>query len=142
MSDLITVVYEDGTLVPRERISPSIAQFIAQMTTTSQLIKMRKLEESKIPIGIKTLRHPITDTLLRLILTPPWISLSLINDGPGAITVWVNVKADSTLEGMIPSGEVLNIDMGYPVIHTLYLKAEAGNNALARIYGKEGIPST
>lgn len=141
-------VTENGKPVSQERMDPNVASFIMAAAQAAQLVKLRKLEESKIPTGATMLRRTVTDSMTSLDLLPRWISFSLTNDGPGAITVWVNEiewvdeRADFLLDGMIPSGESLNVDMKFPVIHTLYLKANAGTNALVRIYGKEGLPST
>ena len=131
-------VIENGVPVPQERIDPNVASFIMAAAQTAQLVKLRKLEESKIPIGIKPLKITVTDTIMKIPLSPPWISFSITNDGTDGITVWVNDETDPLVEGMVAGGETYNNNMDYPVIRSLYLKSEAGTSNAVRIYGKEG----
>jgi len=133
-------IIEDGKVRSDERIDPSVMQFLMQAASTSQLVKLRKLEESKVPTGVKPLKRTVTDTIMKLPLYPPWISFSLINDGAGALTVWVNDEADPFAESMIANGESYECDAKYPVIKSIYLKAASGTTAAVRIYGKEGRP--
>lgn len=129
------VVDEEGK---PKTVDPSVIRFIMQASATAQLVKLRKLEESKVPIGVKPLKYTVSDTTMEVQLGQPWISFSLINDGTGALTIWVNDERDPLVEGMVADGETYNCDMKYPIIHTLYLKAESGTTANVRIYGKEG----
>ena len=129
-------VIDDGKPVPQERVNPSVMQFIMQAAATVQLVKLRKLEESKIPTRVIPLSMTITTRTTKLVLGPPWISFSLINDGPGALTVWVNDESEPTASGMIVAGESYNCDMTYPVIKTLYMKSASTSSV--RIFGKEG----
>ncbi len=131
-------VIENGRPVSQNRIDPSVASFIAQMAMTAQLVRIRKLAESAIPTGVKPLKRTVTDTVMTIPLYPPWISFSLINDGAGALTVWVNDRQDPQQEGMVSSAQTYNCDMTYPIIRALYLKAASGTTASVRIYGKEG----
>ena len=118
----------------------AVLQFLAQSAATAQLVKLRKLEESKVPIGVKPLKRTVTDTTTKLVLYPPWISFALLNDGTGGLTAWVNSEEEPLVEGMIAGGETYKCDMEYPVIHTIYLKSESGVSNAVRIYGKEGRP--
>ena len=129
-------VIEDGKPVSGVRIDPAVASFIAQMTIAAQLAKMRKLEESKIPTGVKTISMTIGTDVVELVLYPPWISCSLINDAGSAMTAWVNDEAVPQSDSMIAVTESISLDMTYPVIRRLYMKS-AGTSAV-RIYGKEG----
>ena len=116
----------------------AVLQFLMQAQSAAQLTKMRKLEESKVPTGLKPLKLTIGDTITKIQLDPPWISFSLLNDGTGSITGWVNDEQDPLQSGMVLSGETWNVDMEYPVIKSLFLKAASGTTASVRIYGKEG----
>lgn len=131
-------VIENGVPVSTERIDPSVMQFIMQAAQTSQLVRMRKLEESKIPTGIAALSRNVTDVTAEIGLYPAWISFSLVNDGPGAVTVWINDDPDPLYEGMVASNEPLECDMKYPVIRAINIRAVAGTTAAVRIYGKKG----
>ena len=131
-------IIENGKPISQDRIDPAVAQFIMAAAQTAQLVKLRKLEESKVPIGVKPLKRTVTDTIMKLILYPPWISFSLINDGAGAVTCWINDESDPFTESMVANGESYNCNMDYPVIRGIYLKAASGTTAAVRIYGKEG----
>lgn len=96
-----------------------------------------KLEESKVPTGLKPLKRTVTTDIMELHLSPPWISFVLANGAGGAITVWVNNETDPLEEGTIEASEIYSCDMVYPIIHTLFLKAES-TSSIVRIHGKEG----
>lgn len=100
--------------------------------------RLKELEESKIPTGTRPLKRTVTDSIMKVSLGTPWISFTLINDGSDALTVWVNSEEDPLVESMIENGETYNLDLTYPVIYTLYLKAESGGSASVRIIGVEG----
>ena len=119
-------------------LDPKILTFVFQAASLSQLVKMRKLEESKVPTGVKPLRLTVTETTMEIRLYPPWISFSLGNNGLGGVTVWVNTSSEPFEEGIIASGDSYSVDMTYPVIRTLYLRAEPGTTAAVVVYGKEG----
>jgi len=130
-----------------EVISPDIATFIAldDMAVRQAIVArnseiMRRLEQSKVPIGVKPIKKTVTDTTMKLPLYPPWISFSLINDGAGALTVWVNDEEDPLAESMIASTKTFDCNMDYPIIKSIYLKAASGTTAAVRVYGKEGKP--
>lgn len=133
-------VIEDGKLVPSKTIDPSVMQFIMQAATTSQLVKLRKLEESKVPIGIKSYKWTVTDTVSEIDLGQPWISFSLINDGEGSVCVRVNNQEGPLKdEAEINSGESYDIDFDYPIITKILLVTKvAGTTATVRVYAEEG----
>lgn len=134
-------IIQDGRTVSQERMDPAIMQFLMQASATAQLVKLRKLEESKVPIGVKSIKSLVGITGMTILANPPWISFSLINDGPGAITVWINDEKEPLSNDMIASDETYNLDMGYPIIHTLHVKSYDGTSSIVRIYGKEGKSS-
>ena len=133
-------VIQDGQQVSAEQVNPQVMQLIFQAASTTQLVKLRKLEESKVPIGTKPIKRTVTDTIMKLPLYPPWISFSLINGSGGALSVWINDETDPLVEAMIAASETYSINMYYPIIRTLFLKAESGGSTEVRIYGKEGKP--
>ena len=130
-------VIENGKPVPQERIDPSVASFIAQMAQTAQLVKLRKLEESKVPTGTKSFSATVSTEIMKLSLSPPWISFSLINDGLGSVKVAINDKSELLYGTAIASGETYNLDFTYATIHTIYLQAVSGTAAI-RIKAKVG----
>ena len=129
--------------VSNPRVPTDVVNFITlddlmvrQAIATEQLAKMRKLEESKVPVTVKTISMSIGTETVDFAVDPPWISFSLINDGASAMTAWVNEPDVPQSTSMIANGGTLAIDMTYPVIRHLYMKS-AGTSAV-RIYAKEG----
>ena len=108
------------------------------MAATAQLVKLRKLEESKVPIGAKSFEWTITTTIKRIDLGVPWISFSIHNKGLGNIRMRINeLEGDISQETTIDSGEVLSRDFGYPIITRLYLVTESGT-ARVKVNAEEG----
>lgn len=120
----------------------AVMQYLMQASANAQLIRMRKLEEAKIPAGtLKLLRFTVGTQVFSQALYPPWISFTAINDGLGTVNIWINTTEDPLIDqGMIQAGDPLNVNMDYPIIWGISVKAIAGT-ATIRIYGKEGIPS-
>ena len=127
-------VIQDG----KEVVRPDVLTAVIQLAQLAQLVRIRKLEESKVPIGTKSLSFTITDTTKRLTFLQPWISFTLLNDGAGSVNIEVNDEEKLLDNCLIASGESWECDMKYPVIHTLYLKAAPGTTAAVRIKAKEG----
>ena len=114
-------VIENGERVPSERIDPAVASFIAQMAQTAQLVKIRALEESKVPKGSKFYPLTATPNLQQLDFPNPCISFALINDGPGAIRVVTNRIEGAGLYGAIVLlNETYGLDFRYPILYRLY----------------------
>ena len=122
----------------QEVVRPDVVSMVTQLAQLAQLARIRKLEESKIPTGIKPLKRTVTNETVEIGLSPPWISFSLVNDGASAISVWVNTEGEPSDLDTIASGESYSLNMGYPVIQKLFLKSVSGGSATVRIYGKEG----
>ncbi len=135
---VIPSVEIDGVPSSQERMDPAVMQFLMQASATANLVKLRKLEESKVPVRTVELRRTIGPITTRIYLNAPWISFSLINDGGGALTVWVNDEQDPMVNSMIVNGGTYNCDFKYAVIEAIYLRAAPGTTAAVRIYGKEG----
>jgi len=135
---IIPDIVIDGVPSSQERMDPAVMQFLMQASATANLVKLRKLEESKVPVRTVELRRIIGPITSRIYLNAPWISFSLINDGAGALTVWVNDENDPMVNGMILNGGNYNCDFKYAVIEVIYMRAAPGTTAAVRIYGKEG----
>ena len=128
-------VVEDGKRV----IRPDVLSFLYQATAAAQLVKLRKLEESKggtrvVPLPTFTVTAVVTE----LRIWPPWISLSGINDGPGALFWAVNERNQVEVSTPVNANEAFTVDMLYPVIKWLYFRAAPGTTASVRLFGKEG----
>lgn len=131
-------IVENGKVVSQERVDPNVANFIFQAVQTAQLVKMRKLEESKIPTGAPSFEWEITTTIKRVDLANPWISFSLHNDGPGNVKIRINtLGGDMSYETTVDSGEVLTRDFEYPIVTRLYLVTES-STATVRVHAEEG----
>lgn len=125
----------------QETIRPDGMAFIMQAAAAAQLVKLRKLEESKIPVGSFSVGLTVSiKTQIRL--SEPLISFSMINDGPN--TVFIEVSLGES-EIPIPrtagvlNGETFTYNATYPVIKTIVLDVDAGNTAAIRIKGLKGL---
>ena len=125
-------------IVGEERMDPAILQFVMQASIAAQTAKMRKLEESKVPVGSKSYSATIPDTVTVVKLGEPWISFTLINDGGSSVYVEVNSDEGLLDKTPVKAGESYTYNAEYPIIHTLYLQAESGGTAAVRIKGKVG----
>lgn len=131
-------VIENGKPVSNERIDPGVMQFIAQMATLSQLNRMRKLEESKIPTGTSSYVLDLTTSITEFKIAYPWISFSITNAGPDRARMTVgHLEAGLNDEADIDQGQTLNFNFNFPVIKILYLRA-VSSNCQVRIYAVEG----
>ena len=130
------VVKGDG----EERMNPAVLSFIMQASMAAQMAKMRMLEESKVPTGSKSFKLTVTDSITELSvgLVEPWISFSLVNDGPSGVYVEVNEPGKLLDKVPVNSGETETVDMRYPIINIVYLQAESGGTAAVRIKAKTG----
>jgi len=134
----VEIIDTNGKPISQERMDPSILSFVFQAAQTAQLVKLRKLEESKIPTGAKSFEWTITTTTKRIDLGLPWISFSLHNDGPGNVRMRINkLEGDISAEATVDSGEVISRDFEYPIVTRLFLVTESGT-ATVRVYAEEG----
>ena len=133
-------IAENGRPISQERIDPNVATFIMQSVQAAQLVKIRKLEETKVPIGTKSLKYTITDTVKQIDISPPWISLSMINDGDSEVYISTNEDGEYDLLDQVPvkKNETFNLNLNFPVIGIIWLKATDGGSASVRIHGIEG----
>ena len=112
-------------------------QLVTQSVQAYQLMKMRKLEESKVPTSIKIINKTITTKIDEIVLGNMWISFTVINNGPGSLLVNVNEDEDmSGSEYNIANGDTGSVDMKYAVIKRIYLKSSS--TSAVKIVGKVG----
>lgn len=131
-------IVENGKPISQERMDPAVVQFIMQAAATAQLVKLRKLEESKIPTGASTYEWTITTTPMEIKLDRPWISFALINDGSGDIKMRINTQeGDISRETTVKNGGSIDWDFDFPIITKLFLVAVSGT-ATVRVYAEEG----
>lgn len=131
-----TEVMDEGRRVVR----PDVMQFLVQAASLSQLVKMRKLEESK--VSTKSISHYITvsDRLTVVDSGEPLISFTIINDGPGLLYYRVNrIEGPLRMEAPVMVGQAVVADFEYPVIERIYLTSAVGATSVVRIFGKVGV---
>ena len=133
------IVTGDGDRESLERVNPAALTFIMQASATAQLARLRKLEESKVPVGVKQIERALTSEPIELHIWPAWISCALVVDSG---SLYYGVNEQGRLDDRVPvlSGETVSVNMDYPVIRSLWLRATSGT-ANVRINAKEGIPA-
>lgn len=94
--------------------------------------------KSKIPEGIsdnlsKTVRDGLLDLRGENVPSMPWMSFSLLNDGPNSVNVIINERAME--KAPVRKGEILDANMlAKGMIHRVWLYCEKGQTANVRIY--------
>jgi len=126
-------VFDEGRRVVR----PDIVQFLAQAAQTAQLVKMRKLEESKIPTGTDSVAFTVTT--LPVVYKPGflWISFVLVNDGPDSLYLAVNDQKELFKNTPLNITESYTYTGVYPIVERLYLQSVTTTAAI-RIQAKRG----
>lgn len=137
LEQVIQSLPEQQVVGSEERIDPRVMAFLLQASSTSQLSRLRKLEESKVPV--KTISIDFTVTRLeRLWQIDPLISFTLVNDGPNSVFVEANGVGGLEPQGSVDIGDTFEVDMTYPVIRNITLDVAAGESAAIKIKGKVG----
>lgn len=132
-------VWQDGKQISPTADYDEFMAFLMQASANAQLVKMRKLEESKVPTGDRSFSLTITDETKELWLDPPWISFVLVNDSEDYGVQWaVNSEARFIYETPVRPRETLPVDWKYSIIRVIYLRAEPGGTADIRLFGVEG----
>lgn len=132
-------VWQDGKQISPTADYDEFMAFLMQASANAQLVKLRKLEESKVPTGTRSPSLTITDVTKELWLDPPWISFTLVNDSEDyGVQYAINSEARFIDETPVKPREILNVDWKYPEMHVIYLRAEPGGTAAIRLFGVEG----
>lgn len=97
------------------------------------------MEQAKIPMAVKSMTINLADEKQTMDLSAsPWISFSFINDGPGKAYFEVNQGYVSDQSPIKPN-ESAAVDLKYPIIYLLTMKAESGTTATLRLKAETGI---
>ena len=122
-----------------ERMDPGIANFIMLASMAAQQAKLRKFEESKVATGSKNISITVTEEAAEVVLFPLWLSVTISNDSTTSL-VYYAINEESRLQdnAFVKARETLDIKMGVPVIHSIFLKAEVGETVEVRLLGLEG----
>ena len=115
---------------PSEIVDPKVLEFIFQASQTAALNKMRRLEESKVPAGTDSAAFTVPASgIMKYSLHRPWISFSLVNNGPNSIYAAVNNEDELLKTSSISSGDTFQYDGTYPTMWTLFLKTATATGA-------------
>jgi len=116
----------------REKIPPEVLAAVTLDDIAVAITELLALTQRQIPKG-QTPFMPltVTTTLRELSLTPPWLSVKIINDGPE--TVFVNVNDPDGNAIPINNGDVIDLDFGWPVVRLLFFVTETDTAALRLI---------
>jgi len=104
------------------------------VTVTEIADEQKSLPE--VAYGTQSLKYSLTTSTKHLKFNPPWVSFSLINDGPDDIYISTTDVHDLTDEVGVKENETINVDMKQPVIKELWMKS--GGTAAVRIHAKLG----
>lgn len=123
----------------QERMDPAMVNFIMQSTATAQTVRLRKLEELKIPLGEISIDITVTSHTIIRRFTHPLISVSLVNDGPSDVFIEVNQAGYvNTTRAPIQITESYVYNAGFPIIESISFNVVAGTSARIRGRGKTG----
>jgi len=124
-----------------ERIDPGPLQFIFAAAQAAQAAKLRKLEESKIPIGRRSLSLSLTDEITEVKLHMPAKSYSIINDdATDDIYIVENDPSKLLTSAPIKAKGEQHVNHEFPIVHAFYLKAASGVTAAVRLFWEECLP--
>lgn len=126
----------DITLNGQPVIMTEAVKEIYELVNMANLAKLRKLEESKVPVGTNSFPFSVTTKILVITLNEPFISFTLINDGPGNVQMRVNGGGFLGNEAPILPGQPAVVSFDYPTIKTISLVSTT--TASGRIFGKTG----
>lgn len=103
-----------------------------------KILDIHETIKSKIPVGVSdNLSKVVTGEIIDLrpgnIKSMPWMSFSMLNDGPNAVNVVINER--TTAKAPIKKGELLDADLlAKDMIYRVWLYCEKGETANVRIY--------
>ncbi len=140
--DLVIPNLEDvGSLASVAKDNPNIMNspvmaFIMQAAQLGKMTKLAKLAEDKMSHGFTDSLNPIaTEHLDSWGMVNPAQSVSLINDGPNTVLIWINDHASAP--NIILNGETFQLDFEGHKLASIYYQCAPGQTAALRIVVKE-----
>ena len=129
-ADEATVLLLDKMLHEIRRVSDESNK------TAERLLEVTKIMQEEQAFGaVEAIeKFTITSQKIHLPRINPWISVTLINDGPDSVFAIVNTEK-SFDEHEVMDGETATIDMHRPIIKDLLLWCHTGETASVRIVG-------
>jgi hypothetical protein len=124
--------------MPSDFVKNLILQEESSIRVEKRLLDIHKTIKSRIPEGVadnfpKTVTEELTDLSRETIPSMPWMSFSLINDGPNSVNVVINDHA--TDKAPVKRGEVLDADLiAKGMVYRVMLYCERGETANVRVY--------
>lgn len=120
----------------KKQLNPEIVNLALLDEIAGRLLEMKKFMEEERAFGaVEAIeKFTITSQKNHLPRLKPWMSVTLINDGPDSVFVIVNTEK-SFDEHEVLDGETYTIDMHRPRIADLLLWCHDGETASVRIVG-------
>ena len=120
----------------KKQLSPEIVNLALLDEIAGRLLEIKKFMQEEQAFGAVEAIEKFTITSQKNHLTriKPWMSVTLINDGPNSVFAIVNTEK-SFDEHEVMSGETVTVDMHRPIIKDLLLWCRTGETAAVRIVG-------
>ncbi len=115
----------------------AVINYLTAVTQANQTTRLRKLEESKIPIGDFSQEYLIRDEVKTINASNPWISFHIVNYGPGSVRVKANQQQGSMSNAApIAKGETYRYEGTYPSVDRIYLVSDSAS--AVKVFAIEG----
>lgn len=120
----------------KKQLDPAILNTAILSEIADSLYAIKKMEQEKQAVGAVEAIEKFTITSQRNHITriKPWISATIINDGPDSVFAIVNTEK-SFDEHEILDGETYTVDTHRPTIKDVLLWCNTGETAKVRIVG-------
>ena len=128
---------EEATVMLLDRMLQEIKQVSDKTNKTAdRLLEVKEIMQEEQAFGAVEAIENITVTSQKNHITriKPWMSVTIINDGPDSVFAIVNTEK-SFDEHELMKGETATIDMHRPIIKDLLLWCHTGETAVVRIVG-------
>jgi len=128
---------DEATVLLLDKLLQEIKRVSEQSNKTAErLLEVTKIMQEEQAFGaVEAIeKFTITSQKIHLPRINPWISVTLINDGPDSVFAIVNTEK-SFDEHEVMDGETATIDMHRPIIKDLLLWCHTGETASVRIVG-------
>ena len=120
----------------KKQLNPEIVNLALLDEIAGRLLEILKIQKEEQAFGAVEAIEKFTITSQKNHLTriKPWMSVTIINDGPNSVFAIVNTEK-SFDEHEVQNGETATIDMHRPIIKDLLLWCHTGETAVVRIVG-------
>jgi len=120
------------------KVTPEAAQFI-MLDEIAGLLReqLDVMEEAEAEGLLDQIQLPVTPVIYELVISPPWYSFTIVNDGPNDVYMDVNrdMNARAPFTTPIVPFQVLVVNFDKPKIRTIYLATIPPLLSAVRIYG-------